>query len=551
MEEQQVRRNGAAGQGGAHVVAPACVALYLAVVLGLLFAILHRDDGVFTYTLDDPYIHLALAENLAHGHYGINPGEASSPSSSIVWPFLLMPFARMAWGEYLPLALNGLFCGVAAWLIGWIVDGWRFVDPTHRDETAMKGAPGQRRGAGWLEWLGRFAIAVALMLVANLAGLTFAGMEHGLQVLIAVACAAGMVEAFAGRPIPMWCLCAAALGPMVRYEDFALVAAIALVLYGQRRRGAAMRLAGVSVVGPALFSLFLLSRGLPALPTSVLVKTRAYSLSGGGEVDVIRTMYWGSEAGTLREYAWWALFSVAILMVFLAARERLPVRRAVLCGALLAAVLQLAIGRFNWFHRYEVYAVAFTVLVASTALIESMRLWRSVLLAGLLAVAYPYAQALWQTPAAASNVYQQQYQMHRFVADFYGKPVAVNDLGWVSYRRPAGVRVLDLWGLASPEASRQTHKDADWLDTMTSTHGTGLAIIYPDWYEEGAPEDWSALATMCITAPRTSVARPCVVFYSTAVGDQVALAAELAAFARTLPPSVNMILGSDSSDDYQ
>ncbi len=516
----------------ARSVAPACVALYLAVVLGLLFAIVHRDDGVFTYTLDDPYIHLALAENLAHGHYGINAGEASSPSSSIVWPFLLAPTGRMAWGQYVPLGLNVLFCGMAAWLIGLMVDGWNW-----------------RRGR--VGWLGRFAFAVALMLVANLAGLTFVGMEHGLQVLIAVVCAAGMVEAFAGRPIPVWCLCAAALGPMVRYEDFALVAAVVLVLIGQGRRGAAMRLAGASVVGPVGFSLFLVSRGLPALPTSVLVKGRAYSLSGGGEMKVLRAMYWGPNVGTVREYAWWALFSVVVLLVVLAVREKQRVRRAVLCGALLAGGLQLAIGQFNWFHRYEVYAVAFTVLVASTALAETTRLWRGVIVAGLLAVGFPYAQALWQTPDAASNVYQQQYQMHRFVADFYRKPVAVNDLGWVSYRRPAGVRVLDLWGLASPEASRQPHKDAGWLDMMTETHGTGLAMIYPTWYEEGAPDEWSPLATMCITSPRTSVAEPCVVFYTTEVGDKAALTTEMAAFARTLPASVKITLDADSSDQDQ
>jgi hypothetical protein len=302
-------------------------------------------------------------------------------------------------------------------------------------------------------------------------------------------------------------------------------------------------------VGPAVFSLFLLSRGLPALPTSVLVKARAYSLSGGGEMEVIRTMYWGPDVGRLREYAWWALLSVAILLAFLAVREKQRARRWVLSGALLAAGLQLAIGQFNWFHRYEVYAVAFTVLIAATALVESTRLPRAVLFAGVLAAAFPYAQALWQTPAAASNIYQQQYQMHRFLADFYHGPVAVNDLGWVSYRRPAEVRVLDLWGLASPEASRQPDKDADWLDTMTTTHGTGLAMIYPDWYEEGAPDDWSPLATMCITSPRTSVARPCMVFYSTAVGDKAVLTAEIAAFAHTLPPSVKMILGRDSTDE--
>ena len=47
------------------------------------------SDGSFIYTLDDPYIHLALAKNIRLGNYGINLDELSSPSPSILWPFLL------------------------------------------------------------------------------------------------------------------------------------------------------------------------------------------------------------------------------------------------------------------------------------------------------------------------------------------------------------------------------------------------------------------------------------------------------------------------------
>jgi hypothetical protein len=339
---------------------------------------------------------------------------------------------------------------------------------------------------------------------------------------------------------------------MVRYENLALVAAVAFALWGQRGLPAAARLVVASLVGPALFSIFLVTRGLPAMPTSVLVKAKAYSLAQDGLLPVLRHMYWESNVGTVREYAWWGQLLVAVLLVYLAARERQRIRRFILGGALLAAVLQLAVGRINWFHRYEVYAIVFTALVASTALVETARmqattLRRGVLFAGLLALAAPYAMAVWQTPAAAAKVYQQQYQMHRFVADFYRGTVAVNDLGWVSYRRPPGVYVLDLWGLASPEASRQDDKDANWLDTITRAHSAGLAMIYPDWYEEGAPDDWDPLATMCITGPRVSVGRPCMVFYSTAVGDKTLLTQEIAAFARTLPHSVKITLGDDTT----
>jgi hypothetical protein len=494
--------------------------VYLVVVLGLLLAILDRDHGVFTYTLDDPYIHLALARSLTHGHYGINVGEASSPSSSVVWPFLLVPFARWAWGEYVPLGLNVMLCGIAAWGIGRFVDGLRV----------------------GMSWRVRLGVACALMLVGNLVGLTFVGMEHGLQGLLAIACAAGMVEAYRGRAIPAWCVWAAAVGPMVRYENFALVAAVAIALAGQGRVRAAVRMAGVSLVGPVLFSLFLVSRGLPALPTSVLIKARVYAAAGSAAATVMGTP-------VVREWAWWGLLAVAGILILLMVHEKERERRWVLAGAVVAAGMQLAVGRFNWFHRYEVYAVVFCAMVAAMALVERVRVpvWCATL--GLLAVAWPYEQALWQTPAAAGNVYQQQYQMGRFEAEFYKGTVAVNDLGWVSYRRPVGVYVLDLWGLASPESARQAVKDADWLDAVTEKHGAGLAMIYPEWFDEGAPDDWTPLATMCVAGERVSVGRSCVVFYSTGVGNAAVVKAEVAAFARGLPEGVRMTLGRDSTEE--
>src|SRR5439155_1709821 len=99
---------------------------------------------------------------------------------------------------------------------------------------------------------------------------------------------------------------------------------------GQRRLGTALRLAGASVVGPAVFSLFLLSRGLPALPNSVLVKAQAYSLSGGKPLDVIRAMYWNPDSGKFFEYAWWAMLAVTVLLAVMAVRQKQQVRRAVL-----------------------------------------------------------------------------------------------------------------------------------------------------------------------------------------------------------------------------
>jgi len=360
--------------------------------------------------------------------------------------------------------------------------------------------------------------------------------------MLAIGCAAGVAEAYRGRGIPALCVWAAAVGPMVRYENFALVVAVGIALWGQGRLRAAVQMAGASLVGPVLFSLFLVTRGLPALPTSVLVKARMYAAAGSAAATVMGTHL-------LREWAWWGLVALAGMLVWLMVREKDRERRWVLAGAVVVAAMQLAVGRFNWFHRYEVYAVVFTATAAAMALVERVRVPVWCVTLGLLALAWPYEQALWETPAAASNVYQQQYQMGRFEADFYKGAVAVNDLGWVSYRRRAGVYVLDLWGLASPESARKAIKDADWLDAVTAAHGAGLAMIYPEWFDEGAPDDWTPLGTMCVAGERVSVGRKCVVFYSTGVGDRAALTAEMAAFARTLPEGVRMTVGRDSTDE--
>ncbi len=63
-----------------------------AALLGLTFyQILVFNGGHFTYALDDPYIGLAMAEELLHGNYGINPGEPASAVSTILSPLVMTP----------------------------------------------------------------------------------------------------------------------------------------------------------------------------------------------------------------------------------------------------------------------------------------------------------------------------------------------------------------------------------------------------------------------------------------------------------------------------
>ena len=64
------------------------------------------NHGSITYTLDDAYIHLALAERIGQGTYGINVGEFAAPASSILWPLILAPFSRFGFFAIVPCVLN-------------------------------------------------------------------------------------------------------------------------------------------------------------------------------------------------------------------------------------------------------------------------------------------------------------------------------------------------------------------------------------------------------------------------------------------------------------
>jgi len=79
----------------------------IATIVAILFlAILKLNHGTFTYSLDDPYIHLALSDQIRHGHYGISAGHHAAPSSSILFPFLLAVASGAPSHPYLPLLIG-------------------------------------------------------------------------------------------------------------------------------------------------------------------------------------------------------------------------------------------------------------------------------------------------------------------------------------------------------------------------------------------------------------------------------------------------------------
>ena len=84
-----------------------------ALVLGL--GLMSRAlNGRLIYALDDPYIHMSVARNLAaHGVWGLRGDEFASASSAPLWTLLLGAIYRVAGpGDWTPLVLNALAAGL-------------------------------------------------------------------------------------------------------------------------------------------------------------------------------------------------------------------------------------------------------------------------------------------------------------------------------------------------------------------------------------------------------------------------------------------------------
>ena len=488
-------------------------------VLGLLFgieffAILSLNEGSFTYTLDDPYIHLALAENLLHGHYGVNVGETSAASSSIIWPVILAPFSGWFFSA---LLLNALFAAATVYVL------YRFMQQFMSNEVS---------------YYVQTAILCVFIFASNLLGLSFMGMEHTLQVLAVVLIALGLVQMIERGTMPACLPIIIIVAPLVRYENLAISAAALCFLLLQKQYKVSLISGAVLFAALIAFSLLLISLGLGYMPSSVMAKNAVVQMNMQANTFLLHL------TTNLTYRSGWVLLITDILLVIYALLPKgLAAKRQLAICTALAITLHLFIGRTGWYNRYEIYIGTFTLMVvlylawSYTYNNIQRKRWLYVVpavpaLLGVLYMSVPYVKDLFTLPLAANNVYEQHYQMHRFAADFYNKPVAVNDLGLVAYQNPN--YVLDLWGLGSLEALNGRLRNDNYLEEMPARYQVGLAMVYEAWFPN-IPASWQKVAQMSLSRQRITPAEGVVSFYVIDAQAREEILGALRDFANSLP----------------
>ncbi len=498
-----------------------------------LIAILILNNGRFIYTLDDAYIHLSVSEQIWHGNYGVNDGEFAAPSSSILFPFLLAIGAPSVFHEYLPLVLNvaALLLNVEILRIFLMRVGF----DTDRQTKAMAAV-----------------FVVCSTLAFNLIGLVFSGMEHSVHVAITSVTILGLIVFLEDRRMTWWFVVSVILAPLIRYEGLALSTASIICVAARGHWKVAAVMAALIVISVGAFSMFLVMHGLPPVPTSVLVKSplmqNAVSTSFGGDaISLLSNLKssWLNPIGFL-----FALSGTLGLIVIWRDWQQHTVRAETLIAIALVILTfgHDAAGRFGWFDRYEIYAVVGTSMILvylGRPLIHTAfetPLGRSTILVGglaiLLIVGARYIGGTVVVPLASNNIYEQQYQMHRFLTQYWHQPAAVNDLGWTSYRN--NEYIFDLLGLGSEQARQAwSNSTREHLFQLVQNKGIKLAIVYTDWFAD-RPKSWILVGKMDLSRYRVTPAKATVDFYATNPEYVAEIRALLNSFARDLPQRVRL-----------
>ena len=500
--------------------------LFLLITFFEIVTILLLNSGLIVHTLDDAYIHLALAENILKGHYGVNLGEYSSPSSSIIWPFFLAPFSGFSFGHIVPLIIN-VCSATGTLLIFWLV-----IKSIFRNETADN----QRMNKAVI------LFTILLIFATNLVSTMFGGMEHSLQVFFTVLIIWGLIKLIQEKQISRLLVAAVIIAPLVRYENLALsfAALFFLYIYGYKRAALLSFILIAVIVGG--FSVFLLNLGLDPLPLSVYEKSKV--VSAGGSIP--------SLLENLRKNIFSPRLILLIICTFFLFYKTLSNKKSkgeklfAVCIAL-AILLHLVVGKPG---RYITYIWAASVL----SILYLYREWlieiitKNSLLKTALAVSiivaflsYKYISGIVTVPIASNNIYEQQYQMHRFVTEYYKNPVAVNDLGYVSYRND--YYVMDLVGLASIEALNywRANDKSDWIDTISKKHNVKLAMVYDDWFNR-IPGSWYKVAELYLGKIKISPSNNIVSFYLIDKRIKNEAVASLKSFKETLPGGVKLLI---------
>jgi hypothetical protein len=522
-------------------VAVICLLAYAGACLLLYVASVRHTGGHFIYPLDDAYIHMSLAKNIAqHGVFGVTQYDYAAASSAPAWIFLIA-FAFKLFGVHeIIAALLSALSGALLLLVCLYF----------------------MRRANVANTVQYIALA-AIFLVTPMTVLVFSGMEHLLHAAIVVALvwlgASELAEpdshSRSSRRRFTVLLALIALGVLVRFETLFLGAIIAVLLALQWHILKASMVIAAAALPVLITGAISVAHGWFWLPSTILLKG---ARPEAGSVEMIVSSLGGHSLDQLFRTPHLLTLLAALLVAFwLRTGPTCRPRNAtdwMIAVTVLFVLLHLQFAATGWLFRYEAYLVCLCLFVLAIVVSDlpwpkpgsaETRIAVTALL--VLICVYPWARRAYAAarivPKAGYYNFEQQYQMAQFLKTYYNTgSIAANDIGAIAFF--TNIRLFDLMGLADltvAKARLAGNYTTSTIEREADTRSTTIAMAYDSWFEgvtlPELPRSWDAVAQWTVP-PNNLLGGSTVTIYAVDRRLRDSLLANLRAYAPQLPSTV-------------
>ncbi len=499
------------------------------------------NQGVFTYVLDDTYIHMAIAKNLAlHGIWGVDKYGFTSSSSSPLW-ILLLSAVYFLFGvtTFAPLILNIILATILIFISYSIFKFYK------------------------LPSMYNLIFLLFLIFFTPIPAMVFTGMEHVLQIVLIISFVFIAVQVLskdkASNLEYYMLLILAALVVAVRYEDAIVVSMVAAVFLLQKRFQNFLSLVSASIIPVLAYGVFSTMNGWFFLPNSLITKnifveTKTKLLSSTGFL-----VLWNNFMNITNIYIFIPVVLALSMLIFFFNKNKTIWNAPSLILTIFVgtALLHLVIAKEGWFYRYEAYIIALGIMAIAIGISEYLpavprlnkklayRYLAVILIIFLLFIplsARGY-NSLNEAPVATHNIYDQQYQMGLFIQQYYqGDAISLNDVGAVNYI--SDIKSVDLLGLSGLNISKAIlngNYTINDIDSTTRQNHVKVVIVYEDLYKYyltgGLPSHWVKVGQWKMH-DRITCFMDTVSFYVVDSKDEENLTKSLREFSSKLPPDV-------------
>ncbi len=500
---------------------------------GIAFAVsIKITDGNLVFAIDDCYIHLALARNLADtGVWGIRPNEYAFASSSPLWTCLLAAsFKIFGFHEIFAAVYTVMFCMASAWVVDRILSVW------------------------FRTYWQRALLSLCVMLALPVTTAAILGMEHAMHVFSIL-----LLTYFYLRKLrPVSLMLAAAFAAGTRYESLFVIIPLAGAELCQRRLRESFALLVGAFTPPVCYGAYALAHGGTFLPNSLMVKS---ALSIG---YTFHDRLWeAASCGGMVKNA--VVYFSGLMLFALSFAAGLKGRFRWLLLASAASVFgHLVFAKTGWTYnvnRYEMYLLALSVpliLLAiaqiKSACVESkfrrlmnltLLILGGIFLWGMLAYgldsgfrALRVPRETYETPLVGARV------LASLPKDRQG-PVFLNDLGLIAER--TSVPVIDVCGLGEQETFellRAGNRSPSNMADVLRRRNARYAAVFPRMWSCKVITEEFALKPVAMLWGARQNAWPTghLLFYAFKEEDEPFLAKHLKDFQSQLPKGLSLLI---------